>query len=345
MTLRASLMICSLALVVLASMVMTEWFRRYALARRLIDVPNPRSSHAVATPRGGGIAIVVVTIIALPLLAASGELEWSSAWGLFGGGALVALIGHIDDRAHLEARYRLLAHFVAAAWLLMWVGVPSPLSVFGGSIHPGIATSVVAVLFLVWLLNLTNFMDGIDGIAAIETITVCVGGAVIAQAVQGGRGVTTLPLFVAAATAGFLRSNWPPAQIFLGDAGSGFLGLILGALSLLAAQVSSLLFWGWIILLGVFVVDATITLLVRLSHGEKPHGAHRAHAYQHAAQRLGSHKTVTLVAAGINVFWLLPIGLLVVTGHLGVPLGLLLGYFPLVVLALKLRAGLSAVTG
>lgn len=140
--------------------------------------------------------------------------------------------------------------------------------------------------------------------------------------------------------AGFLAWNFPPARIFMGDAGSGFLGLMLGALSFQAAWVAPSLLWSWVILLGVFVVDATLTLLRRLARGERVYQAHRSHAYQHAARRLGRHRPVTLAVGAINLLWLLPIALWVGIGGGCGGLGVMVAYTPLVILGWRWGAGL-----
>ena len=148
-----------------------------------------------------------------------------------------------------------------------------------------------------------------------------------------------VPLLLAAAVMGFLFWNFPPARIFMGDAGSGFLGIALGVLSLQAAWVAPQLLWSWLILLGVFIVDATFTLLRRLLRGDKVYEAHRSHAYQYASRQYGRHLPVTLVVGGINILWLLPMALLVGLGWVDSFLGVLIAYVPLFGLALKYRAG------
>jgi Fuc2NAc and GlcNAc transferase len=122
----------------------------------------------------------------------------------------------------------------------------------------------------------------------------------------------------------------------MGDEGSGFLGITLGFLSLQAAWVNPALLRG--ILLGVFIVDATCTLVVRLVKGDKVHEAHRSHAY-HASRQFGGHLPITLSVTGINLIWLLPIVTLVALGSLDGFVGLLIAYVPLILLALRFMAG------
>ncbi|KAI5914812.1 glycosyltransferase family 4 protein [Thauera sp. 2A1] len=317
---------------------LTWVLRRYALARSLLDVPNARSSHSVPTPRGGGVAIVVTFSLALAFMGATQALPWSPVAGLLGAGAFVALVGFLDDHGHIAARWRLLAHFAAAAWVLVWLGGAPPLKLLGTTFDLGWAGAGLAAVYLVWLLNLYNFMDGIDGIASVEAICVCVGGALL-YVLLGRPDLALLPILLAAAVMGFLYWNFPPARIFMGDAGSGFLGIALGIMSIQAGWEEPRLFWGWVIVLGVFVVDATFTLVRRLLRGDKVYEAHRSHAYQYASRQFGRHLPVTLAVGVINLLWLLPIALLVGADRLdGVP-GVVIAYIPLVFLAIKFRAG------
>lgn len=325
-------------LVVLLSTAVGTWLlRRYAVARQLMDVPNERSSHHVATPRGGGLAFVVVYSVTLVWLIAGGYGSWAALTGLLGAGLLVAAIGFVDDHGHVAARWRLLAHGVAALWLLAWLGMPL-LSIAGFEIAPGWWGYVVFAVALVWLLNLFNFMDGIDGIAGVEAVSVCLGGALCYWLI--GRPYMSVPVVLLAfSVLGFLVWNWPPAKIFMGDAGSGFLGLMIGGLALQAALVDPGLLWCWLILLGVFAVDATFTLLRRLVSGHRIYEAHRSHAYQHAARRHGSHLPVTSVVLLLNVIWLLPLACLVALGHLDGLLAMLVAYAPLLLITWRYGAG------
>jgi Fuc2NAc and GlcNAc transferase len=318
---------------------LTGVLRGYAVAHRLLDIPNARSSHLVATPRGGGLAIVLTVVVALPLLGMFGLLAWRAVWGLVSGGAVVAVVGFADDHGHLAVHQRLLGHIVAASWVVTCLGGLPPLVALGVIIELDWLGHGLAVLYLVWMLNLTNFMDGIDGIAAVEVISVCLGGALLCSIAARDSTQWAGPLILASATLGFLVWNWPPAKIFLGDTGSGFLGLVLAAFSLQAAWVAPRLFWGWVILLGAFIVDATVTLIRRIARGERFYEAHRNHAYQHAARRWATHRPVTLAVAAINLCWLLPLALLVVQGSVDGLLGIFVAYTPIVTLAIWLQAG------
>lgn len=326
-----------LPVVFLFSLAMTWSVRWYALRRNLLDIPNQRSSHTAPTPRGGGVAIVLGLLLALPVLFSMGLIASSAFWSLSGAGLLVALIGFCDDHAHIAARWRLLAHFIAAIWAVVCLGGVPPLTVAGAVVEWGFLGSLIAVVYLVWMLNLYNFMDGIDGIAGLEAITVCLSGALL-YALQGYRAEAILPMALAVAAAGFLIWNLPPARIFMGDAGSGFLGITLGLLSLQAAWVSPSLFWAWFILLGVFISDATVTLLRRMLRGERVYEAHCSHAYQHVSRKMGRHLPVTLCVAAINVFWLLPIAWWVASGGSDIA-GVVLAYLPLLTFSAFLGAG------
>lgn len=327
-----------LVLVAGLSFALTGGLRRYALSRSLMDIPNARSSHSVPTPRGGGVAIVASFLLAMPLLAVSGGASWSLTCALLGAGAGVAMLGFLDDHGHIAARWRLLGHFTGAVWALFWLGGLPPLNLFGFSLDLGWFGHLLAAIYLVWLLNLYNFMDGIDGSASVEAICVCAGGALL-YVLIGEWQAAAVPLLLVVAVVGFLFWNFPPARIFMGDAGSGFLGIALGILSLQAAWVAPQLLWSWVILLGVFIVDATFTLLRRLLRGDKVYEAHRSHAYQYASRQFGRHLPVTLAIGAINLLWLLPVALWVGIGGGDGLLGIVIAYLPLLLLTVKFRAG------
>ena len=275
----------------LATSAAVTWLAlRYARRRGLMDQPGERRSHAVATPRGGGISITVV------LLAAILAMGWlyedlrpvlqAGALGL----VLVATVGWIDDHRPLSARIRLLAHALAAAMLA------AALLVSGHGLLPAaIALGAVLVLVNVW-----NFMDGIDGLAASQAAIAALGYALL-----GGTGTPAwaLGLALAGACCGFLPFNFPRARIFLGDVGSGTLGHALALLVVLAlvAPAEPLAPAGWLLLvlpLAAFLVDATLTLGRRVLRREAWWEPHVQHAYQVWSRILGRHAPVTLLYAG-----------------------------------------------
>ncbi|MDD1612272.1 MAG: glycosyltransferase family 4 protein [Methylococcaceae bacterium] len=327
-----------LSVTFIAASVLTGLIRRYALKVDLLDIPNQRSSHILPTPRGGGVAIVIVFLLGLLVLPRSGLLSSHAQWALLVSGVWIAMVGFLDDHRHIPAGWRLLFHFIGAAWGLYWLGGFPPLHLFGQDIDLGWLGQVFALLYLVWLLNLYNFMDGIDGIAGIEAITAGLGG-ILLFLLSGNGKLWLEPALLAAATAGFLVWNFPPAKIFMGDAGSGFLGIILGLISIQAAWLNPNLFWSWLCLLGVFIVDATWTLWRRFRRGERLHEAHRSHAYQNAARHYDSHKTVALFVGAVNLFWLLPLAVSIGLGLMNGVLGVALAYLPLLLTAIKFNAG------
>jgi Fuc2NAc and GlcNAc transferase len=288
------------------SLVLTGLVRRLAISRGLLDLPNFRSSHSTPTPRGGGLAIVSATVVAVVVLACIGRISHGLSVAVVGGGCLVAAIGFIDDRRPVPARIRLPVHIIAAVWAVIWVGPPSTLLFGQHAIHLGWSGPVLTILGIVWTLNLFNFMDGIDGIAASEAVFVSWAAAILVLLAGGSPSVAATALAFGSACGGFLLLNWPPAKIFMGDVGSGYLGYVISVLALEASRGSPESLWTWLILGGVFFVDATLTLVRRLLRGERVYQAHRSHAYQWLARRWRSHKSVTMTVMATNLLWLLP---------------------------------------
>ena len=324
----------------IASCLLTGFIRRYALATDLLDMPNDRSSHTIPTPRGGGIAVVLSFLIFLiPVSVFYTEITSRFLFALVGAGCLVAFIGFMDDHGNISALWRLIVHFSAAVWALLWFGNLPPLQIFGANLNLGLTGDFLCAIYLVWLTNLYNFMDGIDGIASIEIITVCFGGALIYIASSSNNIFWFPPVLLIGSVTGFLIWNLPRARIFLGDSGSGFLGIVSGIFSIQAASVDPELFWCWIILLGTFIVDASVTLLRRVLRAEELYKAHRSHAYQYASRKFRSHLVVSLMYGMINLIWLLPIAYTVSKGWLDGLFGVLIAYVPLIWLAVKFKAG------
>ena len=284
-----------------ASAVLTACVRNYA-ERRLIDIPNERSSHRVATPRGGGAAFITAFSGSSAVVAAM-FAGWHTWFLLVPGVIFVAIVGFLDDHISLGAGTRLAVHFVAAGGVVVFSCVEEH-TIFGLMLARPVGT-VCAIVVIVWIVNLYNFMDGINGLAAVEAIFVSGAGALFEWYAGNTIGAIFLAL-LGCAVAGFLPWNFPKAKIFMGDVGSGALGFIFGCFLVLAWARNESHFFAWSILLAAFVGDASWTLLVRLAQRAPILEAHRTHAYQHAAARWG-HPPVTLFVSVINCLLLLPL--------------------------------------
>jgi len=290
----------------LLSFVGTLLMRTWALGTGLLDVPNARSAHLTPTARGGGTAIVLSTSIALGILTAMGKIEADLYLGLGVGGLAVAVVGFLDDRYQISPWIRLVVHFGAAIWALSWLGGMPPVRWGEQTMDLGIFGDLLALIGIVWSLNLFNFMDGIDGIAASEAAFVCLCGAGLGIYLHVPEATISTAVVIGAASLGFLAWNWPPAKIFMGDVGSGYLGFVIAVLALASGRANGALLWAWLTLFGVFLTDATLTLIHRLGRRERVYEPHRTHAYQWLARRWSSHRRVTVAVLMINVFWLLP---------------------------------------
>jgi Fuc2NAc and GlcNAc transferase len=250
---------------------------------------------------------MVVSLVAAWLLlqfTAASDLILNATWLV--GGLLVATVGYLDDRSGLDPRIRLIAHFFAASLAVVFASLATPHG-DGQSFPSDWAGSALAIIGIVWFLNLFNFMDGIDGLASSEAAFVAVAAALLLGPAGLPGGTFWISLYVAASAVGFLLWNWPPARIFLGDIGSGFLGYVLAVLALVSAQNEPANLYVWFTLAGVFLVDASVTLVRRLTRRVRVFQAHRTHAYQLLARRWSSHRAVTTSILAINAMWLLPL--------------------------------------
>lgn len=310
-------------LAIVSSVVLTGIVRRLVIRSSMLDHPNERSSHSVPTPRGGGLAICAVVFAYLLWGGLSHSLPWHTVIGIGGGGALVALSGLLDDYRSLPPYTRLMIHLLAAVWTLAWLGGFPYLSSGNATLSLGVFGPILAAIGLVWATNLFNFMDGIDGIAAIETLWVAgVGGLLLFRA--GNPGLGGLALVLAGAALGFLRWNWPPAKIFLGDVGSGFIGFVLAALAIASENAGDVPVIVWAMLFAAFIVDATITLARRFRSGLW-HQPHKTHAYQRAVQAGWTHKRVDFGVTILNMTLAL-LALAAVSGRIPTGMALLAAF-------------------
>ncbi len=271
--------------------------RRYALGKQLLDQPGERRSHRVATPRGGGISIVVVTLMASVLLGLHWPAQALAFWGFAAGLVLVAAVGWLDDHRPRPPWLRLIVQGVAGA-------------ILGAGLYGSGQTMLTAALALVLvmvLVNVWNFMDGIDGLASSQALIAAVGAGLV----LGTGPWALLAAGFAGAVAGFLPFNFPRATVFLGDVGSGAIGYTLAALVLVAALQRPA---AWMLLLlpvCAFLVDSALTLARRIIRYEKWWTPHVQHAYQGWARRSGSHVPVTVayglfsLGAVLSMLWAL----------------------------------------
>ncbi|WOB49523.1 glycosyltransferase family 4 protein [Xanthomonas hydrangeae] len=264
----------------------TWLLRRYALHRRLLDQPGERRSHVVATPRGGGMAIVAA--ILLGCIAAT--VFWQAARLVIGwfavGLVLVAGVGWWDDHRPLSARLRFAIHLTASASLGVLVSHST------GDVWDGVLSAVASVV----LINVWNFMDGINGLASSQAALAALAFAFVLPGAWAWAG-----LAVAASCLGFLPFNFPRARIFLGDGGSGALGYVLAALLALTVASGQVSWWiGWLPLTA-FLVDAGFTLLSRMLAGQRWWEPHAQHVYQRLARQRETHVPVTGVYFAFSI--------------------------------------------
>jgi UDP-N-acetylmuramyl pentapeptide phosphotransferase/UDP-N-acetylglucosamine-1-phosphate transferase len=286
----------------LASLLITMFLVRaaisYAHRRGMLDQPGQRRSHRLPTPRGGGIGIVVATLICVPGTLCNLPAAWPIGViaGLFAALFLVALIGWWDDHRSLPVLPRLGAQLLAVdifSLMLLATGLSwwwLPLLLAGG----------------VWSINLHNFMDGIDALLAQQAIFVGGGLALLAYAAaQPALAMASASLAMAAL--GFWWFNRSPARIFMGDVGSGSVGLLIFMLSAMLWRQDHDLLWPALILSSAFVVDATMTLLTRMWRGRRWYTAHREHLYQWLVRRGATHAQAGTAYLGWNLLIAAPL--------------------------------------
>ncbi len=285
------LMIILFLTVAIMSFWLTGKFPHFAVRCGLLDVPNQRSAHQTIKPRGAGVVFLGIWSGATLVAASIGLLGWPQLVVLLPGVLLIASVSLMDDFYSLRARTRFIVQFLAAVCLFIALGDNHALNFGGVILPPGIFTGLLILGACLWSINLFNFMDGSDGIAGIEAIFVFGGGALFLF-LAGAADVAWMALFLCGAVGGFLRWNWPSARLFMGDVGSATLGFLVVAFALMGQSYGVPLTL-WLILYGVFVFDASITLIRRLLAGERWYEAHKSHAYQRVTQGgWGAHKVL-----------------------------------------------------
>jgi len=295
--------------VLILSFLGTGFVRHIARRRKILDIPNRRSSHEAPTPRGGGIVLALLFLFAVTGLLVAGVASRRLWIALLGGGAVVAAVGWLDDCRRLSSALRLLLYALAAAWSSVWIGGLPTLSLGFAGIEFGWGGYLLAWAVILGLTNIYNFMDGIDGLAGGEAVAVGAGaGAVLVFSGQPYLGWLLIGLAVA--VLGFLPWNWSPARIFMGDSGSNFLGFAFASCAIASEAAVPGSAWIWALLLAVFVVDGLLTFGRRLIRRLSPRVAHRSHAYQGALLKGFSHGAVSTAVMVIN-FGLIGLAVLV----------------------------------
>lgn len=334
LNLMSLLLLCSLLF--LGSAILTGLFRWLAQRVQLLAVPVSRSAHSKPVPVGGGVSIVALILMVVAYSYFTEQILANEFAALMAA-LVIACIGIVDDIKQLDVRWRIPAQFLASIYVVVCLGDVPAIDFGFFSFPESILLNVLAVFALVWLLNLYNFMDGIDGMAATELIAVNLVSLLIV--INSDAVLTLLSASFAAAAGGFLLWNWAPAKIFMGDVGSSFIGFTLGVMALLSLQHGSMTVWTWVLLLGVFIIDATLTLFVRYRSKQRWYQGHASHAYQNAARHYKSHAKVTIAILLINLFWLGPLAWLSIQyPQMGLALSII-GLIPLLLLAKRFGAG------
>jgi Fuc2NAc and GlcNAc transferase len=276
-----------------------------ALAEKsgMIAHPGERQSHEVATPAGGGLGLIfsiVVVSLGLQLLFPLPDFWWQY---MLPGILLLAIVGWRDDKRPVSSLVRLLVQLVVSLWLLGFF--PFQFSLVYVGVFAG------TTLGMIWLMNLYNFMDGSNGMAGFQGVFAGLTMAVIFQ--MGDQpALALIALLVAAACAGFLPLNFPRARVFMGDVASVPLGFIFASLAVYGLHTDSLSLSVAILIMSVFFVDATLTLLTRVLCGERWYTAHAQHVYQRLIAHGWSHQQVLVVYQAINLILVLPAIVLVI---------------------------------
>lgn len=303
-------------------------FTRFARRLPFVDKPNERSAHAKDTLSSGGLAVMFALGVSVTIAVSSGKVLLPLAViSLLLPTFIISAIGGLDDWRSLPATPRLLGFFILAAWVMYLFGQSLTLS-------SGVLI-VFIVIGLVWLVNLFNFMDGVDGLAAIQCIFAASALAVLAWLRGGPVGFPVFAGMIGGAYAGFLVFNWPPARLFMGDAGSLPAGLLLGALGLWLWQDGSVSVYAWFILMSPFLLDTSFTLVRRLVRGENIVKAHSEHIYQRLTRHFGGPARINAGLIALHLLWLFPLAWLCVIGQQARWTFLALALFPQLFLIAK----------
>lgn len=319
----------------LLSVLLVAGYRQLALQRGWLDAPNQRSSHIHHTPRGAGIVFVLLISAAACWWGAAATLPAQLTAALLIGLG-VAATGWWDDLRGLAAGYRFALYWLFVLAAMMALRLPADLLAIGAI---GWLTLIAGSVAALWLLNLYNFMDGINGIAAAEALFVLASALWLANGTPAFDAMALVTAAAAGSIGGFLLWNFPLARVFMGDVGSAYLGFLLGVLIQYSHGAGGPQLLVWLLLLGVFIVDASYTLAVRIITGQAWQQAHRLHAYQILARRWRSHGRVVAALMAVNFCWLLPWATALHHHRIGPITAVLGAWLPLIAVCAGIGAG------
>lgn len=288
-------------LTVFASSTILVWiYLRVSPTIGAIDVPNDRSSHSTPIPRGGGLAIVLASLIAYALLSYAGILNFRNLW--FISALIIALVGFIDDLHSIPLFPRLITHILIAVLAVYFYGSVTGIYVpfSGQTLSFGNFAPIINIIFIVGFINAFNFMDGIDGLAGVQGIVIGLSWAVVGY-LSGSQPILIMGMIFCASCLGFLVFNWEPARVFMGDTGSTYLGFVFGSLPIIFLGESSIqgpdLLLLTILFAWLFVYDTVVTRLSQIIRGRKFWLPHREHQYQRLVMNGVRHSKVALFFA------------------------------------------------
>jgi len=279
-------------IILVASFILTWVYRKFALRKSLLDIPNQRSSHRVPTPRGGGLAIVLAWLGGLGWLHLHHLIDTELFYALLCSLPLV-ILGLMDDIFSLKPAVRFAGQALAAAGALYFLGGLKMIGLGFATLTGTWLFTPLAFLGIIWFTNLFNFLDGIDGYAAMEAIFAGLAFFFLTGNHTG--------LLLAVATLGFLFWNWQPARIFMGDVGSTVLGFTIVVLIIHFQNTEQLPLISSLVLTALFWFDATVTLYRRWKNRETLSQAHKKHAYQRIVQYGFSHQKTVAWGFALNI--------------------------------------------
>ena len=328
---------------ILSSLLITMILEKFFSKKNIfIDSPTITSIHKKPTPSAGGISILISYLIFVCVLVNYVLFDYDAFLVLLSALIPIILIGLLDDYYSVSIYIRLFVQFFSSTIIIYHFQIDTNVLNFQiFSEQSIIIIFIFSIILSIWLMNLYNFMDGIDGYASSECIFVSFSASLIAY-LNSPESLMYLYLAgIGAANVGFFIRNWYPAKIFMGDTGSVSIGCIFAFFIFYSASESIISIYTWLILLSVFIADASYTLAVRVVTKKNITKAHLTHAFHMLASRKNSHKYVTKLLISINLFWVLPLALLsnaYMDYHVIITI---LVYLPLFIYLIKIGAGLE----